>query len=409
MFVYAVRSSLTREYYLRRLRKFFDFISIEQQNTIEERCNVFAQRAKEDNYWVFNSIIKFLQFQKDRVERGEITGATLRNYVKAIKLFCEMSDILVSWKKITRGLPKVRRYADDRAPTIDEILKIAEYPDRRIKAVVFTMASSGIRIGAWDYLQWGHIQPIERNGKIAAAKMIVYGGDEDEYFTFITPEAYKELEKWMAYRSECGETINDRSWIMRHLWNTKKGHTHGLITAPKKLKSPGVKRLMEDALWTQGLRKKLEANKKRHEFQTDHGFRKWFKTRCELSGMRSINIETLMSHSIGISDSYYRITEEELLQDYLKAVEHLTINSEEKLKTEVKKLESHISGIKTVEFQLEIKSNEIQVMKEKHEQELRSMRQDMSHQFSQIMSMIQRNPKLAHVKPTVLVKKRIEE
>jgi hypothetical protein len=44
--------------------------------------------------------------------------------VKAIKLFCEMSDMPVSWKKISRGLPKTRRYADD--PTIEEIQKISE-------------------------------------------------------------------------------------------------------------------------------------------------------------------------------------------------------------------------------------------------------------------------------------------
>ena len=51
----------------------------------------------------------FLQFQKGRVEKWEITGATLRNFVKAIKLFYEMSDIPVPWKKIARGLPKIRR------------------------------------------------------------------------------------------------------------------------------------------------------------------------------------------------------------------------------------------------------------------------------------------------------------
>lgn len=137
LFVYAVRSPLTREYYLRRLRKFIDFLGIEQQKTLEERCNIFAQCGKEDNNVAFNWIIKFLQFQKERVEKGDITAATLRNYVKAIKLFCEMSDILVSWKKITRGLPKGRRYANDRAPTIEEIRKITVYPDRRIKAVVY--------------------------------------------------------------------------------------------------------------------------------------------------------------------------------------------------------------------------------------------------------------------------------
>ena len=37
----------------------------------------------------------------------------------------------------------------------------------------------------------------------------------------------------------------------------------------------------------------------------------WFKTQYELSGMRSINIKKLMGHSIGISDSYYRINDHE--------------------------------------------------------------------------------------------------
>jgi hypothetical protein len=43
--------------------------------------------------------------------------------------------------------------------------------------------------------------------------------------------------------------------------------------------------------------------------------------------MKSINIEILMWHSTGISDSYYRATEDELLEDYLKAVDFLTIST----------------------------------------------------------------------------------
>ena len=39
----------------------------------------------------------------------------------------------------------MRRHADDRAPTIEEIQKICEYPDRRIKGLVYTMASSGYK------------------------------------------------------------------------------------------------------------------------------------------------------------------------------------------------------------------------------------------------------------------------
>jgi integrase len=103
--------------------------------------------------WVFNNLIKFMQFHLDRVNRKEITGATVRNYVKSIKLFFEMADIPISWKMITRGLPRGKNYADDRIPTIEEIRKLLEYPDRRIKAIIYTMASSGIRLAAWDYLR----------------------------------------------------------------------------------------------------------------------------------------------------------------------------------------------------------------------------------------------------------------
>jgi hypothetical protein len=42
----------------------------------------------------------------------------------------------------------------------------------------------------------------------------------------------------------------------------------------------------------------------------------------------SINIETLMGHSIRISDSYYRATAPELLEDYLKAVPSLSVSIE---------------------------------------------------------------------------------
>jgi len=147
------------------------------------------------------------------------------------------------WKKITRGLPKERRYAADRAPTIEEIKKIMEYPDRRIKAIVLVMSSSGIRLGSWDYLKWANIIPIKRGEDnkvvVVAAKIIVYAGEEDEYFSFITPEAYQALADWMKYREKCGEIITKDSWLMRDLWDVSKPYGKGLVTRPKKLASLG--------------------------------------------------------------------------------------------------------------------------------------------------------------------------
>lgn len=73
---------------------------------------------------------------------------------------------------------------------------------------------------------------------------------------------------------------------MRDIWDTKKGYTRGLASAPVKLQAEAVKRLVEDAPWTHGVRSKLDHNKKRHEFQTDHGFRKFFTTQLSLLCMK---------------------------------------------------------------------------------------------------------------------------
>jgi hypothetical protein len=106
-------------------------------------------------------------------------------------------------------MPRGRRFASDRAPTIEEIRKIIEYPDRRIRCIVFTMASSGIRLGAWDYLKWGHIKPTYKNGEVTAATVRIYADEDEEYFTFITAEAYSSILDWMNFRMESGETINE--------------------------------------------------------------------------------------------------------------------------------------------------------------------------------------------------------
>ena len=272
-----------------------------------------------------------MQFQKSRVENGEITAATLRNYVKSIKSFCDVCDITIPWKKITRGLPRARQASTDRAPTIEEIRKLVEYPDRRIKPIIFTMVSSGIRLGAWETRMWRHVEPIaDKNGGIRAAKLLVYAGDVEEYYALITTEAYDSLKGWMDFRESYAERITANSWLMRDLWQTTNmnyGARWGLATNPKRLKSSGIKRLLERAIWEQGIREPLKEGTKRHEWKAAHGFRKFYKTRAE-QVMKPINVEITMGHDIGISASYYKPTEREVLEDYLKANPLLTINGE---------------------------------------------------------------------------------
>jgi len=118
LFLNAMRTPMTRDRYQTRLAKFFDFIG-RPRNTLEDNARTFAKKGKKDVDWALSNIVKFVYHQRERVNKKEISGGTVRNYTKRIKLFCEMSDIPIQWKNITRGLPRGKKYADGRIPTLE--------------------------------------------------------------------------------------------------------------------------------------------------------------------------------------------------------------------------------------------------------------------------------------------------
>jgi hypothetical protein len=136
--------------------------------------------------------------------------------------------------------------------------KLIQYPDRRIKLIVLLSVSTGIRVGAWDFMKWKHIKPIENeNGNILAAKLIVYPDEPEQYFTFMTPEAYSAVKEWMDFRASFGE---GESWVLRNTWQKVKprySHRIGLAKYPRQFKSTGIKTLVGRALQTQGIRPKV--------------------------------------------------------------------------------------------------------------------------------------------------------
>lgn len=363
-YVYAIQSDETMVQYRRHFKQFLRYVGISDTD-LEQGVNMLYEQIQKDKEWFMESLLNYTADQKLRVTKKEISSSTLRNLHKPIKLFCDMNDILLNWRLIKRGLPPGKRSANDRTPTIDEIHKLMEFGDIRIKPIVLVMISSGIRLGAWHYLKWKHVTPIHNasnnnnnnNNRVIAAKLLVYAGEPEQYFTFMTSEAYVALKEWMNFRESYGEKITGESWLMRDIWRTMSmpyGAKWGLAKFPKKLSHKSIRVMINRALYKQNIRPSLlEEGNRCHEFKAVHGFRKYFKTVCESGGMKPANVELLIGHDIGISSSYYKPTESQLLEDYLKAADALTISNEYRLQKQVDYYKERSDKLESMSQQIE--------------------------------------------------------
>jgi integrase len=332
----VLNSQQTLFHYKRRMKYFFDYLKLPGADIEEQALNYMSHIKEEDNQaFVEESIINYVDYQKQRVKKHELAASSLKSLYAPIKLFCEMHrlDKSVSWKIISRGLPKGKAASNDRIPTPDEIRKLVEYPDHRIKPIVYIMISSGIRLGAWDYLQWKHVTPIrDEAGKLLAAKLLVYDKEPEEYITFASPQAYNALKKYMDFRASYGEEIKPDSPLIRNIWRTvdikrtrEKGGRVGLATAPKGLSSEAIKRILIRAQVEQGIRPILPKGVRRHEWKEAHGLRKFFETYAEVAGVKTSFVKILMARSQGVEDSYNKPTADMLLTEYSKAIDKLTV------------------------------------------------------------------------------------
>jgi integrase len=96
-----------------------------------------------------------------------------------------------------------------------------------------------------------------------------------------------------------------------------------------------------------------ESNGNRKSVARAHGFRKFFTTQLINSKVNPEIREMLSGHSIGLAGAYYKPTEDEMLDEYMKAVDNLTINPENRLKRRVEKLEVEKIEIQALRLELE--------------------------------------------------------
>ena len=260
---------------------------------------------------------KIIEFIVD-LRNGGKGYAAIHNYVAATLAFYKINDMILNVSKINKLIPVQKKVRKDRAYTYEEISKFLEISDERIRVVILLMASSGVRVGALPLLKLRNLE---------GYKITVYESEREEYFTFITPECHKAIDSYLHLRRRCGEKLDNNSFLIREQFDIKDPFQ---VSKPRPLTLDMVKSKMID------LHKRIGMSK---EVAITHGFRKFSTTQLINSRVNPEIREMLLGHKISLASCYYRPTEDEMLQEYMKAIDNLTINEEFRLKRKVEKLE----------------------------------------------------------------------
>jgi hypothetical protein len=78
-------------------------------------------------------------------KRG-LASSSISTMINAIYHFYEMNDVVLNKKKIKMSIGQTQRKIGDRAYTEEEISKILNVSDFRMKSIVLLMATAGFRI-----------------------------------------------------------------------------------------------------------------------------------------------------------------------------------------------------------------------------------------------------------------------
>ena len=111
MFMYALWAPESKRQYPKRLKVFFDFLTFKNELShpdLENQCREFMTKSQTDLKWANKKLMEFVLYQKERVYKDEIVYATIRNYLKAIKLFfryefrCSYNKLETNYKRYSK-------------------------------------------------------------------------------------------------------------------------------------------------------------------------------------------------------------------------------------------------------------------------------------------------------------------
>jgi len=357
-FIDSISSDMTRKIYRINFSYFMAFCKI---TDYEEMASLQAHVLE----GLIRDYIVYL-----RQER-KLSPATVSGYIAPIAHFYNMNDLEIRWKKLKKFKAKHYSVVEDKPYSREQIKTLIDTASLRDKCIILLMASAGLRRGAFKYLR---IKDITKIDKYGLYRINVYRKEQEQYITFCTRECAKYIDQYLEWRKRLGEQLKLDSPLFRITFDTIIQ-----INRPIAVSDYVITGMVYTLLDSTGVRARAEGYKRTELMQT-HAFRKYFKTTCINAGMNPLYSEYLMGHRSGLTKSYFKPTDSELLEGndkalgYVAAINDLTINEEHRLHKKIDELTKE--------------KNKIELMEIKHREDLKAMREEMESKFRQLLTRI---------------------
>ena len=281
-----------------------------------------------------------------QLRKLNLSSNTIRTRVASIYHFYAMNDVILNKTKINKYHGEFRKVVKDRPYTHEEIHRLLQIADLRMKICILLMASAGLRFGAIPDLKMKHLMKVDNLYKIT-----VYENSNQEYTTYCTVECSNFIDEYINYRERNGENITSESYLIRD-------HFDDYAPLSVKQKARAITKHTIREIITKLLVK--SGTRQVREVHLTHGFRKFFTNQLFEADLKTEYRWSLEGHKLKGNDPYYvRISEKLLLEQYRKGIDNLTIDPANRLRKKIETLQVEKSIIDSIASRLQELENKV--------------------------------------------------
>lgn len=385
--------------YLRRLVTFDQFIKENYHFSIDELT--ISKLFECEN--IYQLLADYVSYLINKVDKNgyKLSNVSVKQCASTVRNFLEYYDIEINPRKFKLKIkfPRIVREHKE-AITKEEIVKILETCSKfKLKCYLLFLAATGCRAGEACSIRLKDIDfknsKVNIRGEFTKTKVGRY--------VFLTEELKDYLKKWLQqkYRERRVYIENrkvkpivkedDLVFSSSFSYDGKNYNTNTKISEINNIDNIYTTLVTEFNKIEDQLKIGYENAAKRRRIFTFHSLRRFVKSTISDLGYSDFS-EWAIGHA---GSTYYRKSDKEKFSLFKKIEPYITFLDQTGLEKRGVDLQNRLEI-------MENKNRELQV---KYQHDMNSIKEDMTKQFTQVIEMIQKNPKLANIKPDALTKK----